>query len=141
MSKLMLVLLAMGCRDPGELIGDSNVYVDIEATEFSAEGADESDDVTADLLAQVDEDAIAISHTAVIAQCDATWEDVTVDMPQEFHIIIDYGLDQSLSSAGNCKYNLSYRIPFIDVGLAAGVYKISAGNEQTEVDLRESSDE
>ena len=156
---LLVIALLSACQSEGKLTGDSNVYLDVE--EGGSQGSEPSvepdnstgaaDDLVVDsfqatqsddqapsptldtLSCGVDGHAITIDHQGVLAHCDQSWTDITIDVSEEFHFIIHYGFDPV--DEADCAYDLKYTIDLQDSDLPAGVYNIVAHGEETLVDL------
>ena len=135
----ILLLFSLGCMDRDKLVGDSNIYfdVDIESTDEIdlREEVEEPVPNTA-LGASVVDERIVVEHIMTKVPCGHDWTKISIDLPEEKVISVDYNLD-SLEVEGDCLVDLRYSFSFGDVRPQPGVYQLKAHTDVTEMDLTE----
>ena len=142
------ILLLVACTDkgaspdtlPGEnLVGDSNVYNNLEFGSASYEdqvneGGEDSGAQPALLAldATLEGDLIHVAHYLISAPCEHDWaEHMSLEIPNSFHLHIDYGYEQP----DNCIVELKYVINPEGLELEPGIYELTAADDKTEIDL------
>ena len=101
---------------------------DIIETEIS-EGLDSSS-----LAATIEDDAVVMEHKLLQAPCEHNFEENYLLLFESQSIQIKYGYTLD-NSENTCLYELRYHIYLRNAGLEPGLYKITAENDETEIDL------
>ena len=134
---VLLMLANFGCRDASKLIGDSNIYLNIEM-DFHNIDYDSADEQSNSVLtATVVDGFLQVSHDNLPFPCGHDVEEhSSAEWRDETTIFIDYkpGLT---TNEEKCPVNLLFTLDVVAAELPPGIYTVACANDEDRCDLTE----
>ena len=132
---LTLIFATIGCRDASKLVGDSNVYLNIDMAFHNIDYESAEAEETSVLTASVVDGFLQVNHDNLPFPCGHDVEEhAFAEWKDDFSIFIDYQPERT-ESAEKCPVNLVFTLDVVAAELPPGVYTVACVNDEDRCDL------